>query len=258
MLPSSDRPGKPANHYNGREKSGKKAGAQKGHKGTALTRKDVEEKIRSGKFLHKVETLGTPCGAYRTKYILDLEIVPVIREIRIYGDYEKERPAQLYWPAVSYGPNIKAISVDLYAEGGMSNNRICSFLNTVSGNALTLSEESVYGFCKEFARKCCPYIRESEAELLGEKTVCTDATAVTMNGKQAYIRNVSTGNAVVYYAMEKNSMEALDEIRFLTRFAGILEHDHETALYHYGTGHGECNVYLLRYLKKNTEEAGSS
>ena len=26
MLPSSDRPGKPANHYNGREKSGKKAG----------------------------------------------------------------------------------------------------------------------------------------------------------------------------------------------------------------------------------------
>lgn len=258
MLPSSDRPGKPANHYNGREKSGKKAGAQKGHKGTALTRKDVEEKIRSGKFLHKVETLGTPCGAYRTKYILDLEIVPVIREIRIYGDYEKERPAQLYWPAVSYGPNIKAISVDLYAEGGMSNDRICSFLNTVSGNALTLSEESVYGFCKEFARKCCPYIRESEAELLGEKTVCTDATAVTMNGKQAYIRNVSTGNAVVYYAMEKKSMEALDEIKFLTRFAGILEHDHETALYHYGTGHGECNVYLLRYLKKNTEEAGSS
>lgn len=71
MPPSSDRPGKPANHYNGREKSGKKAGAQKGHKGTALTRKDVEEKIRSGKFLHKVETLGTPCGAYRTKYILD-------------------------------------------------------------------------------------------------------------------------------------------------------------------------------------------
>lgn len=91
--------------------------------------------------------------------------------------------------------------MDLYAEGGMSNDRICSFLNTVSGNALTLSEESVYGFCKEFARKCCPYIRESEEELLGEKTVCTDATAVTMNGKQAYIRNVSTGNAVVYYAV---------------------------------------------------------
>lgn len=103
MPPSSDTSGKPANHYNGREKSGKKAGAQKGHKGTALTRKDVEEKIRSVKFLYKVETLGMSCRTYRTKYILDLEIVPVIREIRIYGDYEKESPAQLYWPAVSYG-----------------------------------------------------------------------------------------------------------------------------------------------------------
>ncbi len=35
-------------------------------------------------------------------------------------------------------------------------------------------------------------------------------------------------------------------------------HDHETAMYHFGTGHGECNVHLLRYLKKNTEETGNS
>ena len=258
MPPSSDRPVKPANHYNGREKSGKKPGGQKGHKGTTLTKKDVEEKIRSGKFLHKVETLGTPCGVYRTKYILDLEIVPVIREIRIYRDHIKGSLEQQYRPAVSYGPNIKAMAVDLYAEGVMSNDRICSFLNTVSGNALALSEGSVYGFCKDLSRKCSLYIGKPEEELLGEKTVCTDATVVTVNGKQAYIRNASTGNAVLYYAMESKGKEALDKIGFFTRFAGTLEHDHEAALYHYGSGHGECNVHLLRYLKKNTEEAGSS
>ena len=32
----------------------------------------------------------------------------------------------------------------------------------------------------------------------------------------------------------------------------------ETALYHFGTGHTECNVHLLRYLKKNTEDTGHS
>lgn len=32
----------------------------------------------------------------------------------------------------------------------------------------------------------------------------------------------------------------------------------ETALYHFGTGHTECNVHLLRYLKKNTEDTNHS
>ena len=27
------------------------------------------------------------------------------------------------------------------------------------------------------------------------------------------------------------------------------------ALYHFGTAHGECNVHIIRYLRKNTEEA---
>lgn len=42
----------------------------------------------------------------------------------------------------------------------------------------------------------------------------------------------------------------------MEKYAGILVHDHETALYHFGTGHAECNVHLLRYLRKNTEETG--
>ena len=32
---------------------------------------------------------------------------------------------------------------------------------------------------------------------------------------------------------------------------------HETALYHFGTDHAECNVHIIRYLRKNTEETGN-
>lgn len=32
---------------------------------------------------------------------------------------------------------------------------------------------------------------------------------------------------------------------------------HETALYHFGTRYGECNVHLEWYLLKNTEETGN-
>ena len=50
----------------------------------------------------------------------------------------------------------------------------------------------------------------------------------------------------------------MKNLPFLREFTGVLVHDHETALYHFGTGHTECNVHLLRYLKKNTEDTGHS
>ncbi len=54
LPPSTDQKGgKPANTYNGRQKTGRQCGGQKGHNGTTLTRAEVEEKIRSGKCRHQ-------------------------------------------------------------------------------------------------------------------------------------------------------------------------------------------------------------
>lgn len=49
-------------------------------------------------------------------------------------------------------------------------------------------------------------LQQIEIELLNEATVCTDATVVTVNGKQAYIRNSSSNTAVLYHAMEQKSI----------------------------------------------------
>lgn len=258
LPPSTDQKGKAANRYNSREKSGRKKGGQPGHKGAALTKADVEARLLSGRYAHKIEDIGKKQRPYVVKYVMDIEIVPVIREIRIHADEDGRFtiPGHLR-SDVTYGPSLKATAVELYGEGAMSNERICTFLNTLSGNALGLSAGSVYGFCRDFAEKAAASIAQAEEELLNEKTVCTDATVVTVNGKQAYIRNFSSAKAVLYTAMEKKDMSALDAVPFLSAYAGTLEHDHETALYHYGTGHGECNVHLMRYLRKNTEEAAS-
>lgn len=73
FLPPSTDP-KPANVYNSRVKSGRKAGRQKGHKGTILIKADVEEKIRSGKCRHELRIIGGASGKkYTTKYVVDLE-----------------------------------------------------------------------------------------------------------------------------------------------------------------------------------------
>lgn len=87
--------------------------------------------------------------------------------------------------------------------------------------------------------------------------MATDATTVTVNGEQNYIRNFSINKTVIYRAMKSKTINALGDLHFLKKYTGILLHDHETALYHFGTDHAECNVHIIRYLRKNTEETGN-
>lgn len=260
LPPSADQKGgKPANTFNGRKKTERKAGGQRGHKGTTLTRAEIEEKIAAGKCRHEVKTIGNVSGdKFVTKYILDLAVEPVITELRIYADTDGILciPAE-YRSDVTYGTNIKALAVSLYSEGVMSNDRIAAFLNAAGNGELELSEGSIYGFCKKLAELSGRSILNLEEEMLNQKVVATDATTVTVNGKQNYIRNFSIKNSVVYHAMTGKSIEDLKELDFLKRYTGTLLHDHETALYHFGTGHAECNVHILRYLRKNTEETGN-
>lgn len=84
--------------------------------------------------------------------------------------------------------------------------------------------------------------------------MATDATTVTVNGEQNYIRNFSIDKTVIYRAMKSKTIDALGDLHFLKKYTGILLHDHETALYHFETDHVECNVHIIRYLHKNTEE----
>lgn len=260
LPPSTDQKGgKPVNTFNGRKKTERKPGGQNGHKGTTLTKAEIEEKIASGKYRHEIRTIGNPLGQkYVTKYVVDLEIEPAITEIRIYADENGTiRIPVEYRSDVTYGASVKSLAVTLYSEGVMSNDRIASFLNAASNGELKLSEGSIYGFCKKLAKASMPSILRLENELSNETMVATDATIVTTNGKQNYIRNFSTKDTVVYHAMNSKSIDSLKELDFLKCYVGTLLHDHETALYHFGTDHAECNVHIIRYLRKNTEETGN-
>ena len=257
LPPSADqKSGKSVNAYNGREKTGKKSGGQKGRRGTTLTKSDVEEKIKLGQCKHEIKEIGNPHGnGYITKYVVDLKVIPEITEIRIYAgeDGHFSIPKE-YHSDVVYGADIKAMAVALYSEGVMSNDRIAAFLNAASKDEIGLSEGSVYGFCKSLSKKTAASIEHLENELLNQRVVSTDATTVTVNGKQNYIRNFSVEKTVIYRAMKSKSINAMGNLRFLEKFTGTLVHDHETALYHFGTDHAECNVHIIRYLRKNTED----
>ena len=236
LPPSTDQKGgKPANTYNGRNKTDRKVGGQKGHKGTTLTKADVEEKIQSGRCRHEVKTIGnTKSTTYVTKYIVDLNVETVITEVRIYADKDgKFHIPSEYRNDVSYGANVKALAVALYSEGVMSNDRIATFLNAVGNDTLDLSEGSVYSFCKRLAKASEESIGKLETSLLNEKIVATDATTVTINGKQNYIRNFSMKDTVIYKAMNRVLQSNVD---FLIDFfcslvlVSLLLHAHRLVL----------------------------
>lgn len=187
---------------------------------------------------------------------MDLDVSPLITEVRIYTDASGSLsvPAE-YRSDISYGPNVKALAVTLYSECVMSNDRIAAFLNAASGDGLDVSTGSIYQFCKTLSKNAELSIAHLEEELLNQRVVATDATPMTNNGKMCYIRNFSIAATVIYRAMKEKTLDAMHKIRFLENYTGILVHDYETALYHFGTDHAECNVHIIRYLRKNTEEA---
>lgn len=256
--PSAEPPWKAPNTYNGRKKTKKKPGAQPGHTGNGLSKRDVENKIQEGVFHHKVKEIGDKSRDYVTRYVLDLEICAVATEYRFHAneDGKYEIPSQFKGDVV-YGDNIKAISAYLYGEGVVSIDRISDFINSLSGDTLSVSSGTIYNFCRGFAEKCHSVSQMLEAELLNSHEICTDATPVTNNGEMAYIRNFSTDNVVWYCCSKKKDLKTLESFPILRKFTGIFCHDHESALYHFGTGHAECNVHLCRYLRKNTEETGN-
>lgn len=261
LPPSTDQKGannKKANEYNSRKKTNKSCGGQIGHKGKTLNIEKIKENIASGKLKHRIVDIGNPSNAYETRYIVDYEVIPIAKELRFHADDNGEiHIPKEYRMTVTYGEVIKAMAIQLYSEGVVSNERIQAFINAIGNDALNISSGSIYNFVKSFANKCDKEIEAIKEELKRSEVLYTDATVVTVNGKQAYIRNQSTEKAVLYSAMDKKSIESIQENSLLSEYKGILIHDHETSMYNFGTGHGECNVHLLRYLEKNTEDSNN-
>ena len=258
LPPSTDqKPGKAPNEYNGRKKTGKPSGGQKGHPGRTLRLKDSVEKLRAAGIEPKIEEIGDVARPYKERLVLDIMLKPKAILKRFHEQEDgKYRIPEEYNSEVVYGADIKALTALLYGQGVQSAERIVELIKAISGDILEVSQGTVFGWLEALHQRAEVKKEKIENHLLDLPQVCTDATTVSMDGRQAYVRNFSSRHWVLYVPMERKNIEALAKIPFMKKFAGILTHDHETALYHFGTDHAECNVHLIRYLTANTENTG--
>lgn len=255
LPPSQDGPEKKAaNRYNGREKSGRAVGGQRGHRGKALRREAAEQLIANGS-KHTIVCHGKPDGnknaKYRVQYEIELQCEAEVIEHRYYEGSELKNKSIVY-----YGKKLQALIVMLYIHGVQSYERIAEFISSVSHAMISIATSTVYSICRRFAGKCKEEATKIAEALRNAEIIRTDATNVSVGGKTGYLRNVSTETAVLYSYSGTKTKEALGENAVLGSFKGIMVHDHETAMYSFGSAHAECNVHILRYLKKNSEESG--
>lgn len=248
--PSSDIKPNQKNIPNNREKSGKKVGGQKGHKGYCLSKKDVEEKIDKKEYNHEIINVGKISDKYVSKYIIDIQVNVIATEYRFYRDEKgKYNIPKEFHTDVQYGTEIKTLCTVLNTEGIVAINRLTDFVSSISHGKLNISNGSIVNFIKELKNKCKPIIESIENKILNSTLMYTDATTARCNNRNICVRNYSTEKYTLLKATKGKSKKDILETNILPEYTGDLVHDHEPVMYNYGRKHGECNVHISRYLK---------
>lgn len=251
---------------NSREKSGKKSGGQKGHKGTTLEQVKNPDEI----ILHELnECPGcshslaeVPVFSIATRQSFDVPpIKPVITEHRaeskICPSCGKKHRAEFPWWVTSqavYGPNITTLVVYLNVYQFLSWRRKCDFFEDL------FSQRVSPGFLKNALKGCYENLEFFEKEILvtlkAAEVVGVDSTGISCMNENCNLHVVCT-DALTYYTFHRTkSMEDFESGGFLGEFQGILVHDCYSSYFNYGASHGLCGSHNLRDCTFAYEEEG--
>jgi len=253
---------------NSREKSGRHIGGQPGHPGHRLgLPANIDELVEKGIATKLLVDHTGGVGDYISRFVIDVEVVTTITEHRF--AVGAELPENLY-NEVSYGDNVRAMSVLLLNEGIIAEKRLSDILAGLTRGAVTISPATLERFQSQFAKKLedSGELESIRQDLLNGEVMHTDDTpmrcvetvefnddgglvAQTAEGKSftATVRTYSNDRSTLYTVNPAKDKEGVERDNVLPGFLGTLSHDHETKFYGYGSAHSTCGEHLLRDLK---------
>jgi len=254
-----------------RERTGNKPGGVEGHESHLIQMPDgYQELIDKGLAVYELIDHTDGRADYVSKWVIDIKVTPVFIEHRF---IRGEVPAQ-YNNDVTYGEEVKELSVDLTDDGMVSAERLAEFFASVTDGIVHPSKAALLGFHNELAEALAPEIEVIEKDL-GVSAVmhtddspmkCTetvireegkDDILITARGKTFNVntRTYATERSVLYTVNPKKDMAGVYHDGILNNYQGIIVHDHDKKFYNFGDDHGECNVHPCRELK-GIEERG--
>lgn len=247
---------------NTRETTGKKQGAQPGHKGHCRKKqeptktvllpppdvtKDNPDYYKTGNTKHK-QVVGINVCLTVTEYIAE-EYRHKKTGSRVYAQFPTGAVDD-----VNYDGSVKAFLCMLNTECNVSIDKASRFLKELTGGRLEISKGMIGRLIHEFSEKTEQERKTIISNLMTSSVMHADFTNANVDGKGCQVLVVSdpVGINSLYLSRERKGHEGIKGSP-LENYVGTLVHDHDRAFYRYGRRHQECMQHNLRYLKGSME-----
>lgn len=257
--PSSDGPGK-EKRKSLREKSGKKAGAQKGHTGRGLTLMvPVTETV-----CHKpaqcencpMNRKCVSCGRSAVRNVVDVEIktkvtahytekyvCPMAGGEVISGEFPEDINS-----SIQYGNGICALAVALNTAGMMSINRVHELLMAILG--VPISTGTISAMVERFSKTISDTVEGIKRALLSSPVVHCDETGTRVEGTNYWVHSACDAQYTYLSLQSKRGYAGMEEAGFLPSYSGTIIHDCWSPYWSVSdVRHGLCCAHLLRELQ---------
>jgi transposase len=257
---SSKPPSSDPNRKKKEKKAGdRKAGGQKGHVGSTLTKFDNPDLIENIPVNRKTLPKGkyTEVG-YESRQVVDIEISRVVTEYRaqILEDangkqYTASFPEGVNRP-VQYGLDVKVHSVYMSQHQLIPYKRIEEdFQDQLK---IPISAGTIFNFNNDAYHKLEAFEAIVKSKLVESGLCHADETGININGKRVWLHCVSNPLWSYYLPHDKRGIDAMEEMDVLPHFNGILCHDHWKPYFRFDCRHALCNAHHLRELERAWEQ----
>lgn len=245
---------------NGREKSGRKPGGQKGHIHYGRKKMEPTETVfipAPSKYVDdpKFKETGRTVSKQLVKLHVGVDIVeyatPEFRNQvtgqRVHADF----PDGLV-DDVTYDGTVKAFAYLLNNECYVGIGKTQKFIKEVTGGKLSLSTGLICNLSRQFSERTEKERSEIFLKLFSAPVLHADFTFGRMNGKQTAVIICAAGDTVLYQGRDKKGDEGVTGSP-LEYYDGTLISDHEAALVKHGSRNQECMTHVKRYVISSIE-----
>lgn len=241
---------------NSRKPTGRKPGAQPGHKphnvSSLLATKEPVYLPAPDEFLNNPDIY--PTGKTITKQLIDIQVNVMVQDF-IADEYRSRSTGTRHhapFPSgivndVTYGASIKALAFLLNNYYNVSIAKTKQCISDVTKGIINLSTGTICNLSSQFSAATEADRAKIFSLLTHSDVLFSDATVSNINGNRKAVILCTDKKQVLYQHMEHKGHDGLSQTP-VKNFCGTLVHDHDRSYYSYGSSHQECIAHVLRYL----------
>ena len=245
---------------NGREKSGRKPGGQKGHIHQERKPMEPTEVIAiPAPSIYKDDPNFKETGKMIRKQLVKLHVGVEVVEYNT-PEFRNRTTGQRVHAAfpeglkdeVTYDGTVKAFAYLLNNECYVSIGKTQNFIKEITGGNLNLSTGLICNLSRQFSEQTKEERDEIFLKLFSAPVMHADFTFGRMNGSQTAVMICAAGDTVLYQGRPKKGDEGVEGSP-LEFYDGILISDHEAALIKHGSQNQECMAHIKRHVISSIE-----